>query len=105
MIIIGAAPAGLTAALYGARQGSSVLVIEKDTPGGQAASTNLIENYPGSVEGITGPQLVDLMVAQAKSFGAELITDSIESLELKEEIKTIKTAKAEYCLLYTSRCV
>lgn len=96
MIIIGAAPAGLTAALYGARQGSSILVIEKDTPGGQAASTNLIENYPGTEEGMTGPKLVDLMVAQTKSFGAELITDNIESLELKEEIKTIKTSKAEY---------
>lgn len=96
MIIIGAAPAGLTAALYGARQGSKVLVIEKELPGGQAASTNLIENYPGTDLGITGPELVDLMVKQAKEFGAEIITDMIESVELKGEVKTIKTIKEEY---------
>lgn len=96
IIILGAAPAGLTAALYGARQGSSVLVIEKEKPGGQAASTNLIENYPGTEKGMTGPVLVDLMVNQAKDFGAEIIYDIVESVDLKSEIKVVKAKNKEY---------
>ncbi|MDO5718101.1 MAG: thioredoxin-disulfide reductase [Tissierellia bacterium] len=96
IIILGAAPAGLTAALYGSRQGNKVLVIEKEKEGGQAASTNLIENYPGTEIGIKGPELVDLMVRQAEEFGAEIVIDRIEKVDLKPDIKIIKTHKKEY---------
>lgn len=96
IIIIGAAPAGLTAALYGARQGNSVLVIEKDEPGGQAIKTNIIENYPGTSSDSSGSDIISAMVKQAEEFGAEIVKDEVVSVELKDTIKTITGKEKEY---------
>jgi thioredoxin reductase (NADPH) len=72
-IIIGGGPAGLTAALYLARDGMETLVIEKGAPGGQAADTQMIENFPGFDEGITGDEFARRLTNQAEKFGVELL--------------------------------
>mgnify|MGYP006279710363 CR=1 FL=1 len=73
VIIIGAGPAGLTTAIYTARDGWNTLILEKDAPGGLAASTHAIENYPGFPRGVEGPELMDRFHQQAARFGAEVI--------------------------------
>ncbi|MBE0417754.1 MAG: thioredoxin-disulfide reductase [Coriobacteriia bacterium] len=70
--IIGAGPAGLTAALYAARARASTVVFERGIPGGQVVTTDWIENYPGFPKGLSGQELGDLMLAQAEEFGAEI---------------------------------
>jgi thioredoxin reductase (NADPH) len=73
IVIIGAGPAGLTAAIYTAREGLDTLVIEKGAPGGQAGITQIIDNYPGFDEGITGEEFARRIANQARRFGAELL--------------------------------
>jgi thioredoxin reductase (NADPH) len=73
LVIVGAGPAGLAAAVYAASDGLSTLVVERDLPGGQASHTSLIENFFGFPEGIGGAELARLAGRQAESFGAELI--------------------------------
>lgn len=87
-IIIGGGCAGLCAGLYAARSGLKTLIIEKSAPGGQAVITNGIRNYPGFDE-ISGFELSQNMLKQAKSFGAELIQQAVEKCELEEFIKTV----------------
>ncbi len=70
--IIGAGPAGLTAALYASRARAKTVVLERGVPGGQIVTTDWIENYPGFPEGLSGQELGDLMLAQAEEFGAEI---------------------------------
>ncbi len=70
--IIGAGPAGLTAALYAARARASTVVFEQGIPGGQIVTTDWVENYPGFPKGLSGQELGDLMLAQAEEFGAEV---------------------------------
>lgn len=72
LLIIGAGPAGLSAGIYGARAGLTTLLIEKGIPGGIMATTDLIENYPGFPEGISGLQLGDLMKKQCQRFGVDI---------------------------------
>src|SRR5680860_1541498 len=72
LIIIGGGPAGLAAAIYGSRSGLKTLVLERQMTGGQVAMTDLIENYPGFPEGISGFELVEKMKKQALRFGAEI---------------------------------
>jgi thioredoxin reductase (NADPH) len=74
MIIVGAGPAGLAAAVYGASEGLHTLLIEKEAPGGQAAMSSNIENYLGFPTGLTGANLARRAVAQAARFGAEILT-------------------------------
>ena len=72
VIIIGAGPAGLTAGIYSARNGLKTLILEEKTPGGLAAEASLIENYPGFIDGISGFDLVNRMVEQAKKFKVQI---------------------------------
>jgi thioredoxin reductase (NADPH) len=73
LVIVGAGPSGLAAAVYGASEGLDVLVLETSSPGGQAASSSRIENYLGFPAGITGQELADRALAQAEKFGAQLL--------------------------------
>ena len=90
--IIGAGPAGLTAALYAARGGLSAIVLERITPGGQLAQTDKVENYPGFPEGAEGWKLAYDMQMQAQSFGAEITTADIASVDFTGAVKTLKAA-------------
>ncbi|MEA4919723.1 MAG: thioredoxin-disulfide reductase [Clostridiaceae bacterium] len=96
VIILGAGPAGLAAGLYAGRSRLSTLIIEKGQDGGQIAITNEIENYPGQVEGDSGPSLIARMTEQAKHFGAERVSDTIKSVVLDGEIKKFVGVKGEY---------
>ncbi|MDR1801241.1 MAG: thioredoxin-disulfide reductase [Lachnospiraceae bacterium] len=97
VIIIGAGPGGLAAALYAGRSRLSTLLIEKGQDGGQIAITDEIENYPGQiVEGESGPSLIARMTAQAEKFGVERVSDTIVSTDILGEIKTLKGTKGEY---------
>ncbi len=91
VIIVGAGPAGLTAGIYAARGGLKTAIIELAMPGGQAASTENIENYPGFPDGINGYELMSSFHKQALAFGVEFIFEEVHKLELKGSIKKILT--------------
>lgn len=95
IIIIGGGAAGLTAAIYAGRANLKTLVLEKAAPGGQAAITDEVENYPG-VENISGFELAQKMYAQAKKFGARFVTSSIKRIDLNGKIKVIETTKDSF---------
>ena len=98
LIIIGAGPAGLTAAIYARRAGKSVLVIEKSTFGGQMTFSPKIENYPG-FESVSGNELADLMVSQAIALGAEIEPAEAESVTVRGGVFTVTADGTEYdCL-------
>ncbi len=96
LIIIGGGPAGLTAAIYAARGRLSTLILERGVVGGQAAVTEIIENYPGFPEPIDGPELMERFEKQAKRFGAELEYGYVTDVELDGDVKIIRTDTAEY---------
>lgn len=96
VIVIGGGPAGLSAALYAGRARLSTLVIEKKKEGGQIGLTSEVENYPGCVDGESGPSLIDRMHKQVLHFGAEVVYDEIESVELEGSIKELKGKKDSY---------
>jgi thioredoxin reductase (NADPH) len=96
VIIIGGGPAGLTAGLYTARSRFSTLLIESALLGGQMITTDLIENYPGFPEGITGAELSCLMEEQARRFGAETVTQEVVEVSLQEDMKVVKTHESNY---------
>ena len=73
VVIVGAGPAGLAAAVYGASEGLDVLVLESNAPGGQAGSSSRIENYLGFPTGISGQELAGRAYTQAQKFGAEMM--------------------------------
>ena len=90
--IIGAGPAGMTAAIYAVRGGYKTVLIEAAAPGGQAGTTYLIENYPGFPGGIEGPSLMMRFFEQVTSLGIDTVFSRITSLEAEGDIKIIKTA-------------
>lgn len=92
--IIGAGPAGLSAGIYAARAKLSTVIVEKMYPGGQAAITDRIENYPGFREGIGGSELTDSMKAQAEKFGAEFLNGDVQKVS-KQDGKFILHLKGE----------
>lgn len=97
VIILGAGPAGLTAALYAGRSRLKTLILEKGMPGGQITTTDEIENYPGQLlEGESGTSLVLRMMAQAEKFGAETVYDEITDLSLEGDIKVVKGMMGTY---------
>jgi thioredoxin reductase (NADPH) len=91
VIIIGSGPAGLTAALYAARANLDPLVITGSSLGGQIALTDVVENYPGFPESVTGPELVDLMKKQAERFGARFEIDHVSSVDFKSHPFKLET--------------
>ena len=91
LIIIGAGPAGLTAGLYAARAQVKPLILVGQTFGGQAATTDEMENYPGYPEGIGGMALAEQMANQAKRFGAEIDYEEVVSVALDKYPFEIKT--------------
>jgi len=96
LIIIGAGPAGLSAALYAGRSKLSTLVLEKSKTGGQIVITHEVANYPGSIREATGPSLIARMVEQVVEFGAERKSDDIIDVDFTSDIKIIKGEKEEY---------
>ena len=93
-IIIGAGPAGLSAALYSSRAGKKTLLLEKAIPGGQIYLSSIVENYPG-VKSTDGQKLIETMLDQAKTFGTEVKPFS-EVKEADLPKKTVKTREGEY---------
>lgn len=91
MVIVGGGPGGYTAALYGARAGLKVIVLEKMSAGGQIALTHQVDNYPGFVDGIDGFTLGMNMQQQAHRFGAETAYVQVTKLELEGKIKRVHT--------------
>ena len=93
VLIIGAGPAGMTAAIYAARAGYKTAILEHGVPGGQAATTDMIENYPGFPEGISGPELMMKFFEQTQTFGVEMIYEQVQSLDLMGDVKKVITDK------------
>lgn len=93
VIIIGGGPGGYCAALYAARANLSTMVIEKFAPGGQMATTEIVENYPGFVEGINGFELGMQMKKGAERFGVKTKLAEVKSVELDKNPKLIHTSK------------
>lgn len=91
ILIIGAGPGGLAAGMYSARSKLKTVILEKGNPGGQAARTEELENYPGFSRGTTGPGLMAAMEEHAKSFGAEILNEEVIDLDLEGSIKLVKT--------------
>ncbi len=95
LLIIGAGPAGLTAGIYAGRAGLKTLMIESLFPGGQAATTYEVANYPGFVN-ITGPELTQKMAEQAEACGAEMAYDEITKVDLSGSVKTVYAGDRTY---------
>ncbi len=90
VLIAGGGPAGLTAGVYAARAKLRTLLIENMTPGGQTASTFMVENYPGFPDGISGLDLAQAMEKQAKRFGVEMINGEVEQLISRGHLWEVK---------------
>lgn len=90
LVIVGSGPAGYTAAIYASRAQLNPVIYEGSvTAGGALMNTTEVENFPGFVDGVMGPELMDNMRKQAKRFGTELVTDDIVEMDLVGDIKTL----------------
>ena len=89
VIILGSGPAGMAAAIYAARANLEPLILEGIQPGGQLMITTDVENYPGFVEGVLGPELMDVMRQQAERFGSVFEQVHIEGVELDGDVKVL----------------
>ena len=93
IVIVGGGPGGYSAALYAARAGLHVVVLEKQRIGGQAVHSENIENYPGFDAGIDGLSLSEKMQRGAERFGAEMVTDEVRRVQLMQPVKVVETTK------------
>jgi len=91
IVIVGGGPAGLSAGIYGSRSRLKTVILQKGKPGGQAATTQDLENYPGFSRGTTGPELMEAMAKHAQSFGTEIIREDVVDLDLEGDIKVVRT--------------
>jgi thioredoxin reductase (NADPH) len=96
VIIVGSGPAGYTAAVYTARANLRPLLIEGVQYGGALMNTTEVENFPGFIDGIMGPDLMDAMRKQAERFGAEFVTDDATELDLAGELKRVTVGGTTY---------
>ncbi len=94
--IIGAGPAGLSAAVYAARGGLSTIVFEKGLIGGQIVLTTEVENYPGFENSISGFEIADKMRAQAEKFNAEIVQENVTAIGMEGLCKIVETDKGKY---------
>jgi thioredoxin reductase (NADPH) len=96
LIIVGGGPAGLSAGLYATRAGLSTLLIEKGILGGQITTTDIVENYPGFPEGISGFELGRLMAEQAAKFGLEILNAEVLEVQVSGLDKMVNTSAGDY---------
>jgi thioredoxin reductase (NADPH) len=93
VVIIGSGPAGWTAAIYAARANLSPVLVSGTQPGGQLMLTTLVENYPGFVEGIDGPPLMETFQKQAERFGTEIIADDVTEVDFRRRPFKVSTSE------------
>ena len=96
LIVLGSGPAGYTAAVYAARANLKPVVITGIQPGGQLTTTTEVDNWPGDVEGLTGPALMQRMEQHAKRFETEIVYDHIHTAELQSKPFTLKGDSGTY---------
>jgi len=96
VLIVGAGPAGLTAAIYSGRALLSTIVLEKGLPGGQLNETDLIENWPGFAEAVSAPELMKQIRAQAERFGASIVLDDVIHIEPGSSVHKVVTSQGSY---------
>jgi thioredoxin reductase (NADPH) len=96
VIIVGSGPAGYTAAIYAARANLSPLMISGEEVGGQLMTTTEVENFPGFADGVTGPELMEIMKKQAERFGTKMVSRNVTKVDLKSSPKKVWIGDEEH---------